>query len=295
MRHGTQCQVLVAGAGPTGLMLALWLARQGVRVRIVDKTEAPGTTSRALVVHARSLEFYQQLGLSDAAVARGRTFAGARLWAHGGCRGHIVLGDIGEGLSPFPYMLILPQDEQEHLLVDALHACGIEVERGTELAGFEDDGAGIVTLLRRGDGSEERCACAYLAGCDGTHSTVRHALDVGFAGEAYAHLFYVADVQARGPVVNGELNLALDTSDFLAIFPLTGQGSARLIGTIRESAEDERREALSWDDVSPAIFEHLALEVERVNWFSTYHVHHRVASRFRARTSVPAGRRRAYP
>src|SRR5439155_3863856 len=97
--------VLIIGAGPTGLVLALWLARLGVRVRIVDKTEGPGTTSRALVVHARTLEFFQQLGIAEAALARGRKFTGARLWAHGECRGHIVLGDMGKGLTPFPYML----------------------------------------------------------------------------------------------------------------------------------------------------------------------------------------------
>lgn len=279
---GGQCEVLVVGAGPTGLMLALWLARLGVRVRIVDKTEGPGTTSRALVVHARTLEFFQQLGIADAAVARGRKFAGVRLWVHGECRGHIVLGDIGEDLSPFPYMLILPQDEQERLLIEALRQCGVEVERRTELVAFEDNGDGIVARLRMPDESDERCTCSYIAGCDGTHSTVRHTLGLDFPGETYTHLFYVADVQAGGALVNGELNLALDTSDFLAVFPLPRENNVRLIGTIQESAKIARHDALRWEDVSPAIFEHLPLEVQQMNWFSTYHVHHRVASRFSA-------------
>ncbi|APV51288.1 FAD-dependent oxidoreductase [Betaproteobacteria bacterium GR16-43] len=279
MPRTSECAVLVAGAGPTGLMLALWLARKGVDVRIIDKTAEAGTTSRALVVHARTLEFFQQLGLADEAIARGRKFAGMRLWAHGEERGHVVLGDIGEGLSPFPFMLILPQDEQERLLIEALGAQGIEVERRTELLSFEDQGEKVVATLRRADGTGESCACAYLAGCDGTHSTVRHDMQVDFPGATYAHMFYVADVRASGPMINGDLNLALDTADFLAIFPMPGEGKARLIGTVKNSAAEAER--LQWKDVSPAILERLKVNVEHVNWFSTYHVHHRVANQFR--------------
>ena len=263
-------------------MLALWLARLGVRVRIIDKTDAPGTTSRALVVHARTLEFFQQLGIADEALARGRRFTGMRLWAHGECRGRVMLGDIGKGLSPFPFMLILPQDEEERLLIETLRELGVEVERRTELASFDNRAEEVDTRLRLPDGSEEACTCAYLAGCDGTHSTVRQVSKVDFPGATYAHLFYVADVRARGPVLNGDLNLALDTSDFLGVFPLPGEGNARLIGTIKQGAEGEERAQLRWEDVSRTILDHLAVEVERVNWFSTYHVHHRVASRFRA-------------
>ena len=271
--------VLVVGAGPTGLMLALWLARAGVRVRIVDRAPAAATESRALVMHARSLEFYQQLGLADVALARGRKFAGARLWSGGRMRGRIALGDIGTGLSPFPFMLILPQDEQERLLAEALQQAGVSVERGVELVRFDDDGTRVLATLRDAAGRESACECAYLAGCDGAHSAVRHGSGVGFAGEPYARMFYVADVQARGDLVNGELNLALDTSDFMAVFPLPQGDSVRLIGTIRNDAPNTAH--LQWEDVSHAVLRRLPLTVERVNWFSTYRVHHRVADRFR--------------
>jgi 2-polyprenyl-6-methoxyphenol hydroxylase-like FAD-dependent oxidoreductase len=167
-------------------------------------------------------------------------------------------------------------------LIEALRQCGVEVERRTELVAFDDHGDGIVARLCGPGESDERCTCSYIAGCDGTHSTVRHTLGLDFPGEPYTHLFYVADVQASGALVNGDLNLALDTSDFLAVFPLPGENNVRLIGTIEESAETARRDALRWEDVSPAILEHLPLEVLRMNWFSTYHVHHRVASRFSA-------------
>ena len=95
-------QVLIAGAGPTGLVLALWLARLGVRIRIVDKAAGPGTTSRALGVQARTLEFYQQLGFAEAVVGQGLEFAAANLWVRGRRAAHLAFGQMGQGLSPFP-------------------------------------------------------------------------------------------------------------------------------------------------------------------------------------------------
>src|SRR5882672_10062278 len=95
--------VLIVGAGPTGLVLALWLTRLGVRVRIVDKTVEAGTTSRALAVQARTLELYQQIGLSDAVVNRGRQMTTINLWRTGQHVAHVVFGEMGRELSPFPY------------------------------------------------------------------------------------------------------------------------------------------------------------------------------------------------
>jgi 2-polyprenyl-6-methoxyphenol hydroxylase-like FAD-dependent oxidoreductase len=272
--------VLIVGAGPTGLVLALWLTRLGARVRIVDKTKEPGTTSRALAVQARTLELYRQIGLADAVVAGGRRMAAINLWAAGKQVAHAVLGDMGAGISPFPYALIFPQDEHERLLIDRLARTGVEVERETELVAFEEAAGRVLARLERADGATEACQAAYIAGCDGAHSTVRQALAIGFPGGTYDHLFYVADVEAHGPAMNGELHAALDTSDFLAVFPLKDDGHARLIGTVRADAE-HRHEDLSWNDVSTRVIEWMRIEVERVHWFSTYHVHHRVADRFR--------------
>ena len=272
--------VLIVGAGPTGLVLALWLTRLGVRVRIVDKTAEPGTTSRALAVQARTLELYSQIGLADAVVERGRKTIAANLWVAGKKAAHAVFGDMGAGLSPFPYALIFPQDEHERLLIDRLAEAGVQVERQTELLGFEDATGRVLARLKRPDGASETCEAAYIAGCDGAHSTVREALKIGFPGGTYDHLFYVADVEASGATMNGELHVALDRTDFLAVFPLKGEGRARLIGTVREEAEHQH-ENLSWNDVSKRVIEWMRIDVERVNWFSTYRVHHRVADHFR--------------
>ena len=271
--------VLIVGAGPTGLVLALWLTRLGVRVRIVDKTAEPGTTSRALAVQARTLELYNQIGLADAVVARGREMLAANLWVAGKKAARAVLGEMGAGLSPFPYALIFSQDEHERLLIDRLVDVGVQVERRTELVDFQEVNDGVRARLTTSDGVST-CAAAYIAGCDGAHSAVRDALRIGFPGGTYEHLFYVADVQARGKTMNGELHVALDRTDFLAVFPLKGEGRARLIGTLRGDLE-QRHDDLSWNDVSKRVIDWIRIDVERVNWFSTYRVHHRVADRFR--------------
>jgi 2-polyprenyl-6-methoxyphenol hydroxylase-like FAD-dependent oxidoreductase len=271
--------VLIVGAGPTGLVLAVWLTRLGVRVKVIDKTAEPGTTSRAVAVQARTLELYRQIGLADAVVERGRRVAAANFWVAGKKAAHFALGDMGEGLSPFPYALVFPQDEHERLLIDRLTQSGVAIDRRTELLGFEDASGRVLARLKRQDGVEERCEAAYIAGCDGARSAVRESLGVGFAGGTYEHLFYVADVDASGAVMNGEIHVALDTTDFLAAFPLKGEGRARLVGTVHE--EGEQRENLAWNDVSKRVIEWMHIDVQRVNWFSTYRVHHRVADHFR--------------
>jgi 2-polyprenyl-6-methoxyphenol hydroxylase-like FAD-dependent oxidoreductase len=272
--------VIVIGAGPTGLVLALWLTRLGVRVRIVDKTAEPGTTSRALAVQARTLELYRQIGLAEVVIAGGRRMEAINLWVAGTQAARAVFGEMGTGLSPFPYAVIFPQDEHERRLIERLAAAGIEVERQTELVAFDEIAEGVRATFRRADGSTDVCEAAFLAGCDGARSAVREALGVGFPGGTYHHLFYVADVDARGAAMNGELHAALDATDFLAVFPLKEDGRARLIGTVRANGEHPRDD-LSWDDVSTRVIEWMRIDVVRLHWFSTYHVHHRVADRFR--------------
>jgi 2-polyprenyl-6-methoxyphenol hydroxylase-like FAD-dependent oxidoreductase len=272
--------VLIVGAGPTGLVLALWLARMGTRVRIVDKAAEAGTTSRAMAVQARTLEFYQQMGIAEAVVAAGRKTIAGNMWVTGRKVAHVVFGEMGAGLSPFPYALVYPQDEHERFLIERLSEAGVTVERQTELSRFEETAEGVAGYLRRADGAEETCTAAYIAGCDGARSTMREALRIGFPGGTYEHMFYVADVEATGATINGELHVAMDRTDFLVVFPLKGERRARLIGTIRKELE-EQHEKLAWEDVSKRVLEWIRIDVKRVNWFSTYRVHHRVAQHFR--------------
>ena len=275
----SQTDVLIVGAGPTGLVLALWLTRLGVRVRIVDTLAEPATTTRALAVQARTLELYRQIGIADAVVARGRTTTSVNLWVAGRRVARAAFGNIGEDISPYPYVLVISQDEHEHLLLDHLSAAGVTVERRTELVDFEEAGDRVLARLKLPTGRTEVSQATYVAGCDGAHSSVRETLSTGFPGGTYAHLFYVADVEARGTAIDGGVHVGLDTNDFLAMFPM-GNHRVRLVGTVRDDAE-ARGEELAWDDVGKRVIEWMRIEVDRVNWFSTYRVHHRVADQFR--------------
>lgn len=271
--------VLIVGAGPTGLTLALWLTRLGVAVRIVDETAEPGTTSRALGLQARTLEFLRQVGLARRVIDDGVVASAVQVMTWGAPLTRVPLHDIGKGMSPFPFVLVYPQDAQERLLVDELLALGVAVERRTTLIGFEQAADAVHAVLRRPDGVEERCEAAYLAGCDGARSTVRQTLAIGFPGGTYSHLFYVADVEATGPVVDGDVCIDVDDGDFVAVFPLKGGGRVRLVGMVRDAAADAAQ--LRFADVQQRPLRRLGLTVGTVHWFSTYRVHHRVAHRFR--------------
>jgi 2-polyprenyl-6-methoxyphenol hydroxylase-like FAD-dependent oxidoreductase len=274
-----RCDVLIVGAGPTGLVLALWLTKQGVSVRIIDKAGQPGTTSRALAIQARTLELYRQLDLTDEVLKQGHKVAGLNLWVQGKKETRVSFETIAEGVTPYgPF--IYPQDQHERLLIERLQTLGVSVERQTELLKFTDAGDHVAAELRCANGEKEACEASYLTGCDGASSIVRQTMGTGFRGGTYQQVFYVADVDAAGPALDGELHVDLDEADFLAIFPLKGEGRARLIGTVRDKRA-KHPESLTFEDVSDHAIQHMKVEVRNVNWFSTYRVHHRVTEHFR--------------
>jgi 2-polyprenyl-6-methoxyphenol hydroxylase-like FAD-dependent oxidoreductase len=276
--NAERAPVLIVGAGPTGLVLALWLTRLDVPIRIVDRAERPGTTSRALAVQARTLEFYQQIGIAADAIAGGVKVPALNLWVSGRPRARVRIDAIGEGLSPFAFALVYPQDAHERMLIDHLERAGIRVERETELVHLEQRADGVSATLRTRTG-EELFEASYVAGCDGASSTVRHQLGIEFPGGTYQGYFYVADVHARGAVVNGELHVDIEDADFLLVFPLKGTGNLRLVGLVHGSEKPD--DAVTFDDVKSRAVDRMQLEGADVNWFSTYRVHHRVAPRFR--------------
>ena len=274
------CEVLIVGAGPTGLVLALWLTRLGVTLRIIDKSAEAGTTSRALAVQARTLELYRQLDLTDTVLALGHKIPAINLWVQGQPKARLGFESVGGDLTPYPFLHIFPQDQHERLLIKRLEELGVAVERRTELLGYTERDDRVVARLRGPEGQEESCEATYLAGCDGARSLVRETMGTGFPGGTYRQVFYVADVDLKGAVANGELHIDLDEADFLAVFPLAGAGRARLIGTVHDQRADNP-ETLRFEDVSHRAIENLKVQVEKVNWFSTYRVHHRVTDHFR--------------
>jgi 2-polyprenyl-6-methoxyphenol hydroxylase-like FAD-dependent oxidoreductase len=268
-------QVLIVGAGPTGLMLAISLARRGVAVRIIDKNSGPGQASRAMAVHARTLEFYRQLGFADVVVNLGIKIDTIHLREHGEDIAVLPLKDIGAGLSPYPFVLAFPQDDHERFLVEQLRAGGVEVEWNTELESFTQDEWGVRAVLER-DGERLPCSSAYLCGCDGARSRVRETLKLDFSGGTYDHLYYVADVRTAGPP-NQDLVAHLGANTFALMLPVRSRGMQRLIGIMPPAAPADA----GFDAVRPVLEPLLGIEVEQLNWFSTYRVHHRVAGHFR--------------
>ncbi len=264
--------VLIVGAGPTGLNLALRLARHGRPFRIIDQASGPGTQSRALAVHARTLEFYRQLGLAEAVVAAGTRIEAIRMLEGGAEVARVDLRDLGGDLSAYPFVLDLPQDEHEALLGERLAAEGARIGWGTRLEGLRQDEAGVEARL----GGGETARFAYVAGCDGAHGQVRAALGVALTGGTYEGLFYVADVQRVGGMAP-EFVLALDKGDFALRLPSRKGENERLIGWMPKT----KAASPSFEDVRANAERLLDIKVAAVNWFSTYRVHHRVAERFR--------------
>ena len=213
-------------------------------------------------------------------VARGHRVPAVNLWVKGEAAARLPFESVGSGLTPYPFLHIFPQDQHERLLIERLSDLGIAVERQTELVGFTSGENGVMARLRGPGGQDFDCEAHYIAGCDGARSTVREAIGTGFPGGTYRQIFYVADVEAAGPAVNGELHVDLDEADFLGVFPLAGAGRARLIGTVRDERAD-RADTLTFKDISDRAIDHLKVRVNKVNWFSTYHVHHRVTHHFR--------------
>lgn len=280
--------VLIVGAGPTGLTLALWLLKQGITIRIIDMSAGPGETSRAMAVQARTLELYRQLDLADDVIAAGHKNPALNLWARGKRKTRVVFGDAGAAMTPYPFVLVYPQDQHERLLVERLHSLGVRVERQTELIAFEDQGDAVRARLRMPDGSEQIGEAQYLAGCDGARSRIRQQLGTGFAGGTYKQVFYVADVEVAGLTPAGEVHVALDKEDFVLLMAYGDGNKYRLIGTVIDERA-ARVETLVFDDVRHDAIRGLGIQVAKVNWFSTYRVHHRVADDFRVRRTFLLG------
>jgi 2-polyprenyl-6-methoxyphenol hydroxylase-like FAD-dependent oxidoreductase len=281
-------QILIVGAGPTGLTLALFLAKAGVRPRIIDKNSGPGQASRAMAVQARTLEFYRQIGLGDEVVNRGIQIEALYMRANGRVVAEVAMGDIGRGLSPYPFVLTYPQDDHEKLLAEKLREAGVEVEWNTEIQALSETPEGVRAGVRTNHGALHDITCAYICGCDGAHSAVRRALRLEFPGGTYDKTFFVADVRATGEAAScSRISFCVGGHDFMLVLPVRSTGMNRLIGII--PAELGGEDDIGFEEIRPFAESVGGIQVETVNWFSIYRVHHRVASHFRMGRSFICG------
>jgi 2-polyprenyl-6-methoxyphenol hydroxylase-like FAD-dependent oxidoreductase len=275
--------VLVIGAGPTGLMMASELARHGIRCRIIDKAPRPSELSKALAIHARTLEMFESIGIVDCFVAAGVKAHGGSIYADRKRIVHFVFDRLE---SRYNYSLMLPQDETEALLSKHLESLGVKVERSVELSAIEQDANSVTATLRLAAGSEEQCRAEYLIGCDGAHSTMRHALNVGFVGAEYEENFALADVQVDSSLPDDEIVGFASDKGIVFFFPIT-HGRYRMIADVAASGPGEP----TIEELQKIIDEqcHIKARLHDPKWTAYFKIHRRQAVAYRVGRAFLAG------
>ncbi|MBK8259024.1 MAG: FAD-dependent monooxygenase [Polyangiaceae bacterium] len=210
--------VLIVGAGPTGLTLACELLRIGVGCRVVDKAEKPSESSRATDIHSRTLELLHRLDAASPLVEKGRTVRAFNAFAGGRVVSRL---DFEALKSPFPFTVAVPQRDTEEILTQRFRAAGGEIERSTRVDSVSilPNGA---TVTLESKGKTERVNCQYVVGCDGVHSEVRKAVGIEFEGVTYPERYAVADVDLAWPLANNEVHLFMTPDGFFNAVALPG-------------------------------------------------------------------------
>lgn len=274
--------MLVVGAGPAGLTMANVLAAQGVPFRVIDKKGGPVEESRALVVHAKTLELLDRLGLADRAVERGQRMGAVQVFGEGKPAGKIsFLDDGADHRTPYPFALVLEQDRTERLLIDGLEATGGRVEWDTEFVSLTSTPDGARAAVRRPGGSTESIEAGWVIGADGASSPVRHSLGLGFEGDTYEQALFLADVEMEWDYGSRQVSIDMTRGGFYGIFPMPGERRFRLIGGVPE--ELERKEKITAEDIQSVLDRRSGLKtrITDVHWSSVYRTHRRMTEAFR--------------
>lgn len=271
-------EVLIVGAGPSGLALAISLSNQGVPYQIIDTNEGPGNASRAMAIQARVLEFYRQFGFADKVVEQGIVADTINIYKDKKGIAKIPVGQIGKGMSPYPYVLTLPQDIHERILVDELEKIGGKISWNQELLRFKDNGESVTATINTPDGEITK-TFAYICGCDGASSVVRKALDIDFPGGTYRQTFFVADIENDTELKGA--SMGFKDNYFCMEFPIRTTGQVRLIGLIPDDLKVDGDAPEDFTALIPHVERILPIQVKKVNWYSPYRSHHRVAEKFR--------------
>lgn len=282
--------VLIAGAGPTGLTVANVLHRSGVDFRILDKTSGPVEETRALVVHAKILELFDKLGLADEAIEQGSKVGAAQVLKRGKSVGKLSFFEDGQNdSSPYPFALIYEQHRNERLLIRGLGDSGAGIEWNTELLSLTQSTDGVTAAVRRSDGSEETIEAKWVVGADGASSPVRHALGLGFEGDTYEESLFLADVELEWDGEPGRVYIDFTREGFYAFFPMPGENRFRLIGNVPNELEET--EEITARDVQEIFDRYSGVEtrITEAHWTSVYKIHRRMAERFRVGRVFLAG------
>jgi 2-polyprenyl-6-methoxyphenol hydroxylase-like FAD-dependent oxidoreductase len=273
--------LLVVGAGPVGLTMAAEAARFGLSVRIIDKSTHATTTSKALVLWSRTLELIDRMGCTQ-------SFLDAGIRAHRSSirHGKTLLGQaqFDDVPSLYNYGLMIPQRDTERLMAAHLAGFGVTVEREVELTGFSAEPDHVDATLRHADGRMESTQAAWLVGCDGAHSTVRHCLDIPFDGRAQGDEWILGDVRLEGDGAppGDEVAVFLHEDGLFVVFPIPG-GRARVVGTMGQIDAAQPRPDPTLDDIQALIDDRTAGGFRAVDpvWLSGFRVHERKVAQYR--------------
>jgi len=272
--------VLVVGAGPVGLAMAVELARYGVPVRVVEKAPQRTDKSKAIVIWSRTLEMFDRMGCSTSFLSEGFKVTGANIVAGDERIAHINVDGVA---SPHPYALMVPQSDTERLLDDHLSTYGIKVERSVELTDFVAGAEGVVSTLRGPDGQEQTFESAWLIGCDGAHSTVRHLLGMEFVGETMPSNWILADVHLSGVPNPDDVDVAWHSSGILVTFPIVPP-RYRVIADVGDSQSGEAPQDPTLEEVQAILDQRGPGGVTASNpiWLAAFHINERKVAAYRA-------------
>lgn len=272
--------VLVVGAGPTGLTLAASLLARGVRAVVVDKMAAGQNTSRAAAVNARTLEVLDGLDVARRMVKAG--LIAPRFTMRQRARVLIPV-DFSELPTQYPFTLMLSQADTERLLLERLHELGGDVARPKTLTGVTQDASGVTATFEDG----ETIRAGYLVGADGMHSTVRRRAGIGFTGGEFAESFALADVRVAGEAPSNEVILFYANEGLTVLAPLPG-GIFRVVAPTAD-APQQPSPAFVQSLLDSRAFGPGRTVVTELVWGSRFHIQHRVADTYRAGRLLLAG------
>jgi 2-polyprenyl-6-methoxyphenol hydroxylase-like FAD-dependent oxidoreductase len=273
---------IIVGAGPTGLALACQFIRYNIDFVIFDKKETTTPHSKAIGVQARTLEIYEQINLSNKLIEQGARAEKARMIVGGEVRGEADFAEMGKGMSPYPFVLLLEQGKHEKILYDFIKSGGRDVLWNTGLENFTQDAGGVKANIKNAKGETEEIEAKFLVACDGAKSSVRNALGLKFEGSTFERMFYVADVEIDWQFSHDALMVFLMKNNLLAFFPMVGSDRHfRIVGTFPEEFAKDEGEIL-YEEIEEQIKKDagLNLDITRVHWFSTYKVHTRHVEKF---------------
>jgi 2-polyprenyl-6-methoxyphenol hydroxylase-like FAD-dependent oxidoreductase len=281
MDENGRADVLVVGAGPVGLVLACELARRGTSIRLIDKLTSPTDESRAIVVHARSLEMMERIGTVDALTQSGIVSTAAEFHADGKVLGRVELDTVD---SPYPFAISTAQTETERVHRERLEELGGTVDRGVALVGFEQDEDEVRSRLRHPDGSEEAYSSSWIAGTDGSHSTVRSQLGMKLEGSFKGETFLLGDVEADTDLPREAFHLFLSAPGLLVVFPMRGE-RLRVIAQVDDGGAEETVEELQQLCAERAG----GIELRSSHWITSFEIHHAQVPRYRHGRAFLAG------